>query len=173
MKLELRQWKSDYAKELTEIINSKKIQDNLRDGIPYPYTKTDAEFFINDILNADKNTTFAFAIFADNRLCGSISIIRQGNIHYRTGELGYYIGELFWGKGIGTWAVNQICRYVFENTDIIRIFAEPFSYNTPSCKVLEKNGFVCEGILRQNAVKNGKIVDMKMYSLIKETKERN
>ena len=70
--------------------------------------------------------------------------------------------------GIGSEAVRLICRQVFENSDIIRIFAEPFSYNIASCRVLEKNGFVYEGTLRKNAVKDGKVLDMKMYALIKE-----
>lgn len=167
MKYELREWKIEYAESLVKAINNKKVQDNLRDGIPYPYTKDDAEFFINELLASDKNTTYAFAIFADNQLCGSISIVRQNNIHFRTGELGYYISEVFWNKGVGTNAIKQICQYVFDNTDIIRIFAEPFSYNAASCRILEKNGFQYEGTLRHNAVKNGNIVDMKMYALLK------
>lgn len=65
-------------------------------------------------------------------------------------------------------AVKQVCKYVFDNTDIIRIFAEPFAYNTASCRVLEKSGFHFEGTLRSNAVKNGKVIDMKMYALVKE-----
>lgn len=67
-----------------------------------------------------------------------------------------------------TEAVKQICKYVFGKSDIIRIYAEPFAYNKASCRVLEKAGFQYEGILRHNAVKNGKVIDMKMYSLLKE-----
>ena len=99
---------------------------------------------------------------------GSIGIFRQGNIHRQTAELGYYIAEEYWGKGIMTEAVKQICEDVFANSDIIRIYAEPFAYNIASCRVLEKVGFQYEGTLRSNAVKNGKVIDMKMYSLIKE-----
>ena len=80
----------------------------------------------------------------------------------------YYIGEPYWGKGMATSAVKQACRHVFANTDIIRIFAEPFAYNTASCRVLEKAGFQLEGILRSNAVKNGRVQDMKMYALVRE-----
>lgn len=104
-------------KDLTDAISNPKIQNNLRDGLPYPYTEKDA--------------------------------------------------EEYWGRGIMTNAVKQICEYVFEKSDIIRIYAEPFAYNTASCRVLEKAGFQYEGTLRNNAVKNGKIVDMKMYSLLK------
>ncbi len=168
MNVELRKWKLKDASDLAEIISNKKVQDNLRDGIPYPYTIKDAEFFINDMLNADSDKIYAFAITADGELAGSIAVYRQNNIHYRTGELGYYIGEKFWGKGIGTEAVKRICGFIFENTDIIRIFAEPFSYNKASCCVLEKSGFKYEGTLYSNAVKNDRITDMKMYALIKK-----
>jgi RimJ/RimL family protein N-acetyltransferase len=72
------------------------------------------------------------------------------------------------GQGIGTKAIRDICSFVFKNTDIIRIFAEPFAQNAASCRVLEKAGFSLEGILRKNAVKNGEIIDTKIYALIKE-----
>ena len=78
------------------------------------------------------------------------------------------IAEEYWGKGIMTEAVKQICEYVFGNSDIIRIYAEPFAYNIASCRVLEKAGFQYEGTLRSNAVKNSRVIDMKMYSLLKE-----
>lgn len=68
-----------------------------------------------------------------------------------------------------TEAVRQICEYVFSKSDIIRIYAEPFAYNSASCRVLEKAGFQYEGTLRSNAIKNGKVIDMKMYSKIKES----
>ena len=85
--------------------------------------------------------------------------------------MGYYIAESFWGKGLGTCAIKQTCQYVFNNTDILRIFAEPFSYNIASCRILEKSGFKCEGLLRSNAVKNNQILDMKIYSLLKSDTE--
>lgn len=119
------------------------------------------------MLSVDENETFAFAITVDKKVIGSIGIFRQGNIHRQTGELGYYISEQFWGKGIMAEAVKQICAYVFDKSDIIRIYAEPFAFNAASCRVLEKAGFVYEGTLRNNAVKNGKVIDMKMYSLLK------
>lgn len=122
---------------------------------------------MSTIKEAEENETFAFAITVDDKAIGSIGVFRQGNIHRQTAELGYYIAEEYWGRGIMTEAVKQICEYVFGNSDIIRIYAEPFAYNTASCKVLEKAGFQYEGTLRNNAVKNSKIIDMKMYSLLK------
>jgi len=150
------------------MLNNRKVQDNLRDGLPYPYTPADAEEYIASMLAADETQTFAFAITADGAVIGSIGVFRRGNIHFRTAELGYYIGEPYWGKGYATSAVKQVCRYVFEHSDIIRIFAEPFAYNKASCRVLEKAGFQLEGILRSNAVKNGTILDMNLYALVRE-----
>lgn len=168
MKCRIRKWELSDAENLAKILSNKKVQDNLRDGLPYPYTEQDGKDFISAMLSADENETFAFAITVDNIAVGSIGVFRQGNIHRRTAELGYYIAEEYWGKGIMTEAVRKICEYVFSESDIIRIYAEPFAYNTASCRVLEKAGFQYEGTLRSNAVKNGKVLDMKMYSLLKE-----
>ncbi|AKA70421.1 GCN5-related N-acetyltransferase [Clostridium scatologenes] len=140
----------------------------MKGGRPYPYTENDAKNFISAMLNADKNTTYVFAITINNKVVGSIGVFRKDNIHFKTAEMGYYIGEAYWGKGIGTSAVKQVCKYIFENTDIIRIFAEPFSCNIGSCRVLEKSGFLYEGTLRKNAVKNRVVLDMKLYSIVKE-----
>ena len=168
MKCRIRKWELSDAKDLAAALSNKKGQDNLRDGLPYPYTEQDGKDFISAMLSADENETFAFAITVDNTVIGSIGIFRQENIHRQTAELGYYIAEEYWGKGIMTEAVRQICEYVFRESDIIRIYAEPFVYNIASCRVLEKAGFQYEGTLRSNAVKNGKVMDMKMYSLLKE-----
>lgn len=172
MKCRIRKWELSDAKDLAAALSNKKVQDNLRDGLPYPYTEQDGKEFISAMLSADENETFAFAIMVDDKVVGSIGIFRQGNIHSQTAELGYYIAEEYWGKGIMTEAVKQICAYVFAKSDIIRIYAEPFAYNIASCRVLEKVGFQYEGTLRNNAVKNSKVIDMEMYSLLKaEIKE--
>ena len=172
MKCRIRKWELSDAKDLAAALSNNKVQDNLRDGLPYPYTEQDGKEFISAMLSADENETFAFAIMVDDKVVGSIGIFRQGNIHSQTAELGYYIAEEYWGKGIMTEAVKQICAYVFAKSDIIRIYAEPFAYNIASCRVLEKVGFQYEGTLRSNAVKNGRVIDMEMYSLLKaEIKE--
>ncbi len=168
MECSLRNWRIEDASDLAVTLNNRNILQNLRDGLPFPYTEQDATEFIAAMLGADKNGTFAFAITVEDRVVGSIGVFRKDNIHFRTGEMGYYLAEPFWGKGIGTSAVKQMCEYIFQNTDIIRIFAEPFAYNTASCRVLEKAGFQYEGTLRKNAVKNGVVLDMKMYAMVKE-----
>ena len=168
MNCKIRKWKLTDAKNIAVALSNKKIQDNLRDGLPYPYTEQDGIDFISSMLSANEDETFAFAITLDDKAIGSIAVFRQQNIHRQTAEMGYYIAEEYWGKGIMTDAVKQICEYVFKNSDILRIYAEPFAYNTGYCRVLEKAGFQYEGTLRNNAVKNGKVLDMKMYSLLRE-----
>ena len=167
----IRKWKLSDAKDLAIALSNRKVQDNLRDGLPYPYTIDAAKEYIYSMIHCDKTKTFPFAIAVKNQVIGSIGVFRCENIHFRTAEMGYYIGESYWGQGFGTSAVEQVCNYIFTNTDIIRIFAEPFACNAASCRVLEKAGFQLEGILQKNAVKNGQIIDMKMYAKIK--KERN
>ena len=167
MECAIRKWRLGDAADLAKALSNIKVLDNLRDGIPFPYTVSDAAEYINAMLSADDGQTYAFAVTVGDRAVGSIAVFRGGDIHSRTAELGYYISEEYWNKGICTDAVRQITEYVFENTDIIRIYAEPFAHNTASCRVLEKSGFELEGILRKNAVKNGKVMDMKMYSLVR------
>lgn len=167
MNCKIRKWKLSDAKDLASVISNKKIQDNLRDGLPYPYTEQDATDYISAMLSEDENETFAFAITIDNKAIGSIGAFRQKNIHRHTAEIGYYIAEEYWGKGLMTEAVKQICSYIFDKSNIVRLYAEPFSYNKASCRVLEKAGFLYEGTLRSNAIKNGKTIDMLMYSRLK------
>lgn len=167
MKCKIRKWKLTDAKDIAVALSNKNVQDNLRDGLPYPYSEQDGMDFISSMLSANETETFAFAITLDDKAIGSIGVFRQQNIHRQTAEMGYYIAEEYWGYGIMTDAVKQICEYVFENSDILRIYAEPFAHNIGSCRVLEKAGFKYEGTLRSNAVKNGKVVDMKMYSRLR------
>ena len=163
----LRQWELEDAPALAVSINNKKVLDNLRDGVPYPYSVKDAEEYISAALAAKLDTQYAFAIVFNGKVIGSIGVFRKENVHRLTAELGYYIAEPFWGKGITTAAVLQICSFVFQNTDIIRVFALPYAHNNASCRVLEKAGFQFEGVLRKNAIKNGHPVDMKMYAILK------
>lgn len=104
-------------------------------------------------------------IIAFHQLQKSIGAFRKNNIHRQTAEMGYYLAEEYWGMDIMTEAIRQLCKIIFDTTDILRIYAEPFTYNTGSRRALEKAGFAFEGIMKNNAVKNGKVLDMALYSL--------
>ena len=171
MQVSIRKWKKSDAASLADALSNRKVLNNLRDGLPYPYTEKDALDYIIFILSSDPNDTFAYAIDIDGTAVGSIGAFRQGNIHCRTAELGYYLAEKYWGKGVMTDVVKQLCAKIFEETDIIRIFAEPFAYNIGSRRVLEKAGFQFEGIMKSNAVKNGQILDMALYGLTRNTEK--
>ncbi len=149
MECRIREWRIEDAARLAEMLNNKNILNNLRDGLPYPYTVSDAEKYIASMLVAEKGKTFAFAITVEDKVVGSIGVFRCENIHSRTAEMGYYVGEPYWGCGLGTSAVTRACNYIFQNTDIIRIFAEPFAHNMASCRVLEKAGFKFEGLFKK------------------------
>ena len=163
----IRSWRPEDAAALARAINDEAVQANLRDGLPFPYTAADAAAFIGFALAAGDGM-YSFAVTENDVCIGSISVTRGENIHRLTGELGYYIARERWGRGYATRAVREICRYVFENTDIVRIYAEPFADNAASCRVLEKAGFTLEGTLRANAIKSGRIRDTRMYSLLRE-----
>jgi len=166
--IKIRSWNIEDAQNLSKALDNKNIHDNLRDGIPLPYKVEDAESFISAMLSADKDSTYAWAITVDDVAVGSIGVFRKENVHRLTAEMGYYVAEEYWGKGVMTEAVKQACQYIFTNTDIVRIFADPYDFNYASCRVLEKAGFTFEGTLRKNAIKNGQLVDMKMYAIIRE-----
>ena len=89
MNVKIRQWKSEDAKSLAAVLSNKNVLNNLRDGLPYPYTEKDAADYINLMLKSDPNSTFAYAVDVDGTAVGSIGAFRQGNIHFRTAELGY------------------------------------------------------------------------------------
>lgn len=167
MHLSIRPWEADDAPVIVEALSDTGVTDTLRDGLPKPYTEADARDYIAFAQTAGEGA-YAFAIVVDGETVGSIQLTRQQNIHRRTAELGYYVVRRRWGSGICTEAVRQICRFAFENTDLLRVFAEPFAENAASCRVLEKAGFKLEGVLRQNAVKNGEVRDMRLYSLVRE-----
>ena len=115
METNIRAWRMEDAPNLAIALNNKNILDNLRDGPPYPYTCEDAKAYIETMLHAAIESQFSWAITVDDRAIGSIGIFRKDNIHSHTAELGYYVAEPYWGRGIGTAAVKQACESVFAN----------------------------------------------------------
>lgn len=168
MECNIRSWRISDAPDLAEALNDRKVLDRLRDGLPFPYTEQDARDYIEATLASDPKENFCFAVEICGRAVGSVGAFRRQNIHRQTAELGYYLARPYWGRGLMTRAVGTLCDYIFEFSDIERIFAEPFADNKRSCRVLEKNGFELEGLLRRNAVKNGKTIDMRMYALLRD-----
>ena len=152
---------------LTENANNINIWNNVRDYFPHPYTDYDAEQFIQMVMDKPKPLT-VFAIEVGGQAIGVIEIIPQKDVHRITAEIGYWIGEQYWNQGIMTNVVRQMVTYTFEHFPVIKIFASIFEFNTASMRVLEKAGFVREAVLKKAAIKNGKVIDLHYYGLIKE-----
>lgn len=142
---------------MAKLANNEKISINLRDGFPHPYTIKHAEDFIE--MSLKFTPAQIFAIEYDGQYVGNISLIKGTDVYHKSAELGYFLGEPYWNKGIMTKAVNLICEYGFRELDVIRIYAGIFEYNTASQKVLEKCGFTMEAIGKKAICKNNQIYD--------------
>jgi ribosomal-protein-alanine N-acetyltransferase len=163
----LKPWILHNARELANVANNKSISDNLRDTFPHPYSYDDAINWLSGTIMINEPPRF-FAIYSENRLVGSISLVLKEDIYKKNGEIGYFLDENLWGKGIITSAIKSVTSYGFNNFDLERIYAEPFADNIGSRRALEKAGFRCEAIFRKYVIKNGIIKDSCIYSVLKD-----
>lgn len=160
----LRKWKSSDLGNLVKNANNLNIASNLRDGFPFPYTHDHGRQWIE----VAKNNDCFFAITVNNEAVGGIGLSVGEDIERISAEVGYWLGEEHWRKGIVSSALKGIVDYGFNELKLERIFAVPLEDNIGSRKVLEKNGFVLEGILRKSVIKFGKIYNQALYARIKE-----
>ena len=159
----LRPWTLDDLDLLVRFANNRKIADNLTDAFPHPYTREDGISFITRFGAFDPPR--AFAIVVDGVPCGAISVFPLEDIRRHNAEMGYWLAEPYWGRGIVTEAVRQMIDYGFRTFDITRIFARPFGTNIASCRVLEKAGMRLEARFEKTAIKNGMLVDELWYAI--------
>jgi Acetyltransferases, including N-acetylases of ribosomal proteins len=160
-------WAISDASELALIANNKKIADNVRDAFPFPYSLKNAQDWLDLILVENDPPRF-FAITIDKQVVGSIGIVSKTDIYRKNFEIGFFLSENFWGKGIATKAIKAATSYAFREFDIVRIYAESFSDNIGSRRALEKAGFTLEATLKRNIIKNGIIKDSCIYSVLRE-----
>jgi RimJ/RimL family protein N-acetyltransferase/SAM-dependent methyltransferase len=161
----LRKFRRSDSHRMAWLANNEKISINLRDAFPFPYTVEDAEKFINMCIR--QKPTEVFAIEYQGEYVGNIGLQRQTDVYSRSAELGYFIGEPYWNRGITTRAVNLICEYGFRKLDVVRIYSGVFEFNKPSQRVLEKCGFAMEAVLKSAVFKRGKIYDEYRYAKVK------
>lgn len=162
----LRPFSEKDIPSLAKHANNRKVWENLRDGFPHPYTPENAAFWIE--LTQKRTLGLSLAICFENECIGGIGIMLGEDVHSRTAELGYWLGEEFWGRGIVSQAVALYTDFVMKEFKLLRVFAEPFDHNLASGRILEKAGFQFEGRLRKNAVKDGIVRDMLMYAKVAE-----
>ena len=163
----LREWRPDDAELLQKHADNPNVYAFLMDRFPHPYTMDDAVNWVNLILRQNPVVTFVIAV--DDKLAGVIGLELRDDIYRKAPLLGYWLGEEFWGRGIASEAVKLLTNYAFSTLDIVRIQAGVLSNNHRSMRVLEKAGYVKEGVLKSNIFKNGEVLDEWVYGMVRIT----
>lgn len=156
--------KSD-LETLAHYANNPKIAKNLKDVFPNPYTYEDAVSFYNMVQS--QNPITIFAIEYKGQFAGMTGLLPLNDVYRKTAEIGYWLGEQFWNKGIATSATKLTVNWAWKNLDIVRIHTGVFAYNPASARVLEKAGFVFEIEFKNSIFKKDKIVNELRYSILK------
>jgi len=162
----LREWRVQDAPALARYADNRRIWLALRDAFPHPYRLEHAREFIRRAGQADPQTLFAIA--TDGEAIGSIGLTPGRDVHRYTAELGYWLAEPYWGRGIVTRAVQALVGYAFGPLGLRRVHADPYAGNIASARVLEKAGFRLEGRMRASAFKDGQVVDQLLYAILRE-----
>ena len=162
----LRPWRIGDEPALAKYADNRNVWINLKDVFPHPYTMEDAVAWVQSQKDRDPPTDLAIAD-ADEAI-GAIGLRLQSDVYRRTAEVGYWLGEPFWGQGIATHALQAFTEYAFTTFDLVRLQAFVKEWNPASARVLEKCGFTLEGRLRKNVTKDGKTVDQFLYALVRE-----
>jgi len=160
----VRSWREDDAAGAAVHADNRKVWINLRDGFPHPYTVDDARAFIARARAMRPEAHFAIAV--DGAVVGGIGFGLHTDVERVSAEVGYWLGEPFWGRGITTEALRAVSAWAIPQYGLTRIYAVPFEWNPASCRVLEKAGYVREGRMRRSAIKDGRIIDQLLYALV-------
>jgi RimJ/RimL family protein N-acetyltransferase len=160
----VRSWRLGDADAIARHANNHKIWLNLRDAFPHPYSLNDARDFIKSQRHVTPETTFTIAV--NGEAAGSVGFVLRHDVERVSAEIGYWLAEPFWGRGIATEALVAMTGHAIAAHQLTRIYALPFAWNTASCRVLEKAGYVLEGRLRRSAIKNGVITDQLQYAFV-------
>jgi RimJ/RimL family protein N-acetyltransferase len=160
----VRSWEFSDVDVVPGYANNRKVWMNLRDAFPHPYTKQHARDWIRGVKSRSPETSFAIDV--DSEAVGGIGFVMHGDVERVSAEIGYWLGEPFWGRGITSAALRAVTQYAMETHGLTRIFAVPFAWNAASCRVLEKAGYALEARLRKSAIKDGRLTDQLQYAFI-------
>ena len=161
----IRPYRPDDKNAIAREANNRKVFANLRDVFPSPYTEADAEGWVAHATAEDPVRNFAIEV--DGEYAGGIGLRLQTDIDRISAELGYWLGERFWGRGIATAAVRGFVPWAFGAFELERIYATPFATNASSARVLEKASFNNEGVMRRAALKDGVVLDLPLYARLR------
>lgn len=162
----VRSWGPEDAPSIARYANNREIWINLRDGFPHPYDEHDAERFISGAMQRRPETLFAIEV--DGEAVGGIGYGIHSDVERVSAEIGYWLGQPFWGRGVMTEALRAVTRYAVETHGLTRVYALPYEWNPASFRVLEKAGYVCECRTRRSAIKDGKVIDQLLYAYVPE-----
>jgi RimJ/RimL family protein N-acetyltransferase len=160
----LRRWSMRDADALVRHANDADVARQLRDRFPHPYRREDARAFLSRASAADPLTNLAIVV--EGEACGGLGFVQGSDVERFSAEVGYWIGQARWGRGIATEALGLFTDYAFTRLGLLRLFALPFENNAASIRVLEKAGYQREGTLRSSCVKYGQARDQAMYARI-------
>ena len=161
----LRPWRAGDEASLVRYANNRNVSGNLKDRFPFPYTAADAAAWIAHA--SGQVPVVNFAIVVDGDAVGGVGIELGTDVFHRSAEIGYWLGEPFWGRGIASEVLRAVTDYAWATLDVIRLEAGVFSWNPASARVLEKAGYTLEGRLRQAVVKHGRVGDRLIYGLVR------
>jgi RimJ/RimL family protein N-acetyltransferase len=160
----VRTWRRDDLDGLVRHANNLNIAKHLRDRFPHPYTRSSGEAFLAHVAGEEEPSNLAIEV--DGEAAGAIGFVPGTDVERFSAEIGYWLGEQHWGRGIVTEALVLVTQAVFDQLNLLRLFALPFADNAGSIRVLEKAGYVREGILRSSSVKYGQPRDQAIYARI-------
>jgi [ribosomal protein S5]-alanine N-acetyltransferase len=164
----LRPWRRSDRAALLRYANDRAVWRNLRDRFPHPYTSAAADEWLA-FAAADPPPAGVYAIAVDGEAAGTIALERGSDIERWICEVGYWLGQPFWGRGIMTEALRAVTAAAFQELDVIRIHAPVFSWNRPSMRVLEKAGYGREAVIIRGGVKDGTVIDRVLYAITRDT----
>ena len=163
----IRRWRVSDIDSLVRHANNPKIAQHLRDRFPHPYTHRDARDFLLYATGSEKEGA-NFAIEKDGAAGGAIGFSLGSDVERYSAEVGYWLGEAYWGRGVATEALVLLTEHLFAKMNLLRLFALPFADNAASIRVLEKAGYVREGLLKSGAVKYGTPHDQFLYARVND-----
>ena len=163
--VKVRTWRKDDLKALLRHANNAKIAANLRDQFPHPYTRRDALDFLDYAHMQEPECSFAIELKGE--AIGGVGFLIGRDIARMTAEMGYWLSEEYWGRGIATRVVAAVSDWALDNYQLTRVFAQAFAHNTASIRVLEKAGFVREGVMKKSAIKNGEVLDQVLFAKVR------
>ena len=161
----LRRFLYGDALSLAKHGNNPNIAMNLRDSFPNPYTIEHARAWIKHVKDHESKTRFT--IDFGGECIGEIGFVKQQDVHRFTAEIGFWLSQEHWGKGVMSKALASVCQYAFEHHNVVRIYADVQATNDGSRRVLEKSGFELEGVLKKHVFKNEQFIDQMVFALVR------